>query len=353
MSDERPTEEDQRLVRRLRLLAAYRPALERHVQFGEWAGGQRQSDGAIQMPWYSFSDEAQRFLRDVSRAGWVQPFDWPKWLSTKRAQQLLGDTSAIAEATVKELSQLLTALIRQDRFAEGTLAGAYESGILAAVARRAEALAAALDRNDTIGAWSRRPWGHPWSNDRELMRAALAITEIGLARDMCYGPCPVYSVSLHRDGRAVYVGERFVDLVGDHQASVERTDFDTLALAVAHLRFGNLRRQYAVDFTDAQTTTTWAVRSGRRKTVQDYGGAGPHRLRQVEGLIDDAAAELKWQRVGGDRRPESIGKLLAGLPVDDDWRPPLEQDERPHWTQAGQHLGQTPLATPGSAEGRK
>jgi hypothetical protein len=337
MSDEQvPTEGERRLVRRLRLLASYRPALARGFQFGEWAGGQRLADGAIQMPWYSFSEEAQKFLRALSRAGWVQPFDWPRWLSTKRGQQLLGDTAAIADATVNELSQTLTALIRQDRFADGTLASAYESGILAAIAWRAEVLAAELGRDDTIGRWSKRPWGRPWSGDREVIGAAAAITEVGLARDMCYGPCPVYSVSLHRDGRAVFMGEHFVDMLGEYRARVEPAAFETLALAVAHLRFGNLRRQYAVDYTDAQTTTTWVVRSGRRKTVQDYGGAGPHRLRQVEGLVDDAAAHLSWQLADRPRATEGIGQVFVGVPADEHWRPSLEPDEGPHWTQRGQ-----------------
>jgi hypothetical protein len=337
MSDERQVEGDRRLVRQLRVLAGYRPMLEQHGRFGEWAGGEQQADGSIQMPWYSFSEEADKYLRDLSRAGWVRPFDWPKWLSTKRGQQLLGDPAAVAEATADELSQLLTALIRQDRFAEGTLASAYESGLLAATARRAEVMAGELDRDDSIGQWITRPWGHPWASNRQVMAAAAAITEIGLTRDMCYGPCPVYSVSLHRDGRADFVGEHFVDLVGQHQARVERTDFDTLALAVAHLQFGNLRRHYEVDYTDAQTTTTWVRRHGRRKTVQDYGGAGPHRLRQVEGLIDDAAADLKWAPADLPRATEGPGSLSVGLPVDDSWRALLEPDEQPHWTQRGQH----------------
>jgi hypothetical protein len=335
MSDEPvPTEGERRLVRRLRLLASYRPALARGDQFGEWAGGQRLADGAIQMPWYSFSEEAQKFLRALHRAEWVQPFDWPRWLSTKRGQQLLGDTAAIAEATANELSQILTALIRQDRFAEGTLAGAYESGILAAVAWRAEILAAELDRDDTIGPWGKRPWSRRWSG--EVIGAAAEITEVGLARDMCYGPCPVYSVTLHRDGHAVLIGEHFVDMLGEHWAPVEPADFETLALAVASLRFGNLRRQYAVDYTDAPTTTTWVVRSGRRKTVQDYGGAGPHRLRQVEGLVDDAAADLSWQPADRPPATEAIGQTFVGLPSDERWRPSFEPDERPHWTQRGQ-----------------
>lgn len=48
------------------------------MPFGHWAGGERLPDGSIQMPWYEFSAEAERFLDDVRGAGWVTPFDLPR-----------------------------------------------------------------------------------------------------------------------------------------------------------------------------------------------------------------------------------------------------------------------------------
>lgn len=328
------------LVRRLRRLAAYRPVLERGMQFGTWAGGERLPDGTIQMPWYAFSAEADWLLNDVRAGGWVKPFDSPAWLSTKRGQRLMTDHDAIARASTEELGRLLTALVRQERFGDGTLAAAHDSGLLAAIARRAEALAAELDRDDTIGNWDQRPWGRPWSGEKAVAAAAAKLTEIGLARSMCYGPCPVYSVTLRRGSRATFVGEHFVDLMGEHAASFDADGFETLALAVAHLRFGNLRRHYEVDYTDAPTTTTWVIRSGRRRTVEDYGDAGPQRLRQIEGLIDDAAAQLTW-RSGSGLNAEDGRPLFVGLAPDDSWRPYLEPGERPHWTQAG-HTAEGP-----------
>ena len=46
-------------------------------------------------------------------------------------------------ATADDLARLLTAIVRSDRFSEGSINGAFESGLLARIARRAATLLAA------------------------------------------------------------------------------------------------------------------------------------------------------------------------------------------------------------------
>ena len=64
----------------------------------------------------------------------------PAWLETPRGRALAWDRDALATATPDELRKLLTAIVRSDRFTEGSFAGAYESGLLLAIARRAAKL---------------------------------------------------------------------------------------------------------------------------------------------------------------------------------------------------------------------
>ena len=75
------------------------------------------------------------------RDGWVRPdFDWPAWAQTPEAQRLRDDREALEQATVLELARLLTVVIRSERFGEGAVAEAIESGLVAAVLRRIEQL---------------------------------------------------------------------------------------------------------------------------------------------------------------------------------------------------------------------
>jgi hypothetical protein len=129
-----PSEQD-----RLRRLAAWLPGLEAGLDFGRWTGGEKRPDGSITMPYYAFSPVAMDLLRDLP----VIVFDWPAWMETDEARGLLADYSRVDGATREQLFRLTTALVRGDRFGEGTLAWAFESGLLLAIVRRAAALAGA------------------------------------------------------------------------------------------------------------------------------------------------------------------------------------------------------------------
>ena len=107
--------------------------------FGDWASTHRLADGSITMPWYEPSPQAEAFLGDARAL--VRPFDWMSWASSADGQRLLGHPDAVASATADELGKLLTTYVRGERFGDGTLAAAFDSGMLTAIARRASVLA--------------------------------------------------------------------------------------------------------------------------------------------------------------------------------------------------------------------
>jgi hypothetical protein len=110
--------------------------------FGAWAPLHQDPDGAMDMPWYRPSPEAEAFLADLRAL--VTPIDWSAWASAPEGQKLIGNPAAVASATVDELGHLVTAYVRGDRFNEGLLAEAFDSGMLTAIARRASVLAEEL-----------------------------------------------------------------------------------------------------------------------------------------------------------------------------------------------------------------
>jgi hypothetical protein len=123
---------------RLARLARWLPELEKPgFDFGRWAGGDRTANGAIQMPYFDFSARALELLRDMP----VEVLDWGTWLQTDEAKSLLADHALIGSATAEQIVKLSTALVRGDRFSEGTLAWAFKSGLLVALVRRAGVLA--------------------------------------------------------------------------------------------------------------------------------------------------------------------------------------------------------------------
>jgi hypothetical protein len=126
----------------LRVLAGWADDLSvADVPAGEWHRSEHDADGVWSMPWWEPSPRALAFIRDVAGAGWVTPeVDWMRWAPTGPAQRLRRDRQALAAASVDDLRHLLTTIIRSDRFFEGSLAEAFETGLLAAIAARARVL---------------------------------------------------------------------------------------------------------------------------------------------------------------------------------------------------------------------
>jgi hypothetical protein len=108
--------------------------------FGDWVPSTARDDGVIELGWFEMSDEAQAFVSVMYDLGWVYDFDWGRWLGTEDGRRLSGGPEAVAFATAGDLAKLLTAIIRSERFSDGSIAGAFESGLLLAICRRAQAL---------------------------------------------------------------------------------------------------------------------------------------------------------------------------------------------------------------------
>lgn len=98
------------------------------------------------MPYFCFSDAADGFVRAAYDLGWVRTdFNWPDWAHSPEAEHLRDDPECMACATPDQLSRLLTVVIRQERFCEGALESAFESGLLTAICRRAAQLESEID----------------------------------------------------------------------------------------------------------------------------------------------------------------------------------------------------------------
>jgi len=126
----------------LRVLARFLPEFERAgFSPGDWTDMQKGEDGVHTMPYATLSPAASDFVQAAYDGGWVlQDFNWPEWKDTNEAIGLYRDPDLLAEATPRQLAQLLTVFIRQDRFVEGGLLSDFESGHILGIVRRAAKL---------------------------------------------------------------------------------------------------------------------------------------------------------------------------------------------------------------------
>jgi len=130
------------LTERLDRLAAFLSIFEDPgFSFGLWIGGKPMPHLQLHMPSFVPSDPAEAFVRMAHDMGWVLPdLDWKSWKDGAEAGELLNCPETLARATPEQLAKLLTVLVRQDRFVEGSLGRVFDSGLLVAIVRRADAL---------------------------------------------------------------------------------------------------------------------------------------------------------------------------------------------------------------------
>ena len=125
---------------------------------------------------------------------------------------------------------------------------------------------------------------------------------IQLQRTSCYGPCPIYTLSIDARGQVVYVGEKFVRVAGRQTAKIDPSIVAKLLSRAETIRFFDLRNAYRVIenpdgstsmVTDLPTTFVTVTANGRTKRVEDY-IAAPDALTQFEREIDEAAGTKRW-----------------------------------------------------------
>ena len=132
---------------------------------------------------------------------------------------------------------------------------------------------------------------------------------ITLARTSCFGPCPVYSVSIDAKGSVTYEGKKFVRAVGRQTDRIPVSQVARLAEAVNRIRFFDLNDSYRtvrnpdgseMMVTDLPTTIVTVTSGGRSKQVVDYFGA-PESLKELEKQIDETAGTKRWVTIDKPR----------------------------------------------------
>jgi hypothetical protein len=129
----------------LRALVRFLPALEKpDFEPGEVI------ESSSHMPYILYSETVSEFIHAADKHGWVRRgFNWPEWARTAEARRLREDGPGLARATKDQLVRLLTTILRQDRFSEGALLHAFESGLMLRIVRRAAALPSENQQQET------------------------------------------------------------------------------------------------------------------------------------------------------------------------------------------------------------
>lgn len=106
-----------------------------------WEGGQQIGTSVVdgverpvhQVPYPVYSEAVDRLRAAVAGAGLIVPFSWPDWPGTKA---YAGGGRGLDTAPATDAVRLLTAIIRSERFSEGSIEATLEDGTFVAALNR-------------------------------------------------------------------------------------------------------------------------------------------------------------------------------------------------------------------------
>jgi hypothetical protein len=130
------------------------------------------------------------------------------------------------------------------------------------------------------------------------------ITKIELERTRCFGSCPVYKLSISRNGEIVYHGIKFVKIIDIKKSRINTRDFEKIVKKIYKINFFNLKDEYRykenpdgsrTGVADRPSTIITVYKRNRKKRILNYFG-GPLELEELAKLIDKISNVEKWIR---------------------------------------------------------
>jgi len=101
------------------------------TEYATWAGGdtRTEADGRTVTTWpYPVYDPVVEALRSaIGGAGLSVVYDWPDWPDLPRYRD---DPGALSDAPVADAVRMVVAVLRSERFSDGSIGGALDSGLL-------------------------------------------------------------------------------------------------------------------------------------------------------------------------------------------------------------------------------
>lgn len=122
--------------------------------------------------------------------------------------------------------------------------------------------------------------------------APLAETRFTLSRSGCFGTCPSYTVEVSGDGRVVYTGAYFVDVVGTHRYTIAPEAVARLLDSVRRDDLWSTRESYRANITDNPTYTVTLTLGRHTHTIVDYVGTAvgmPTAVTAFEKQLDEVS----------------------------------------------------------------
>ena len=129
-----------------------------------------------------------------------------------------------------------------------------------------------------------------------------------LERTACYGTCPIYRLTVYRDGAVEYDGEQFVKVKGKATGQITADQVTELDAAFVAAHYFDLEDKYTdYEMTDMPSANTSYAGDGKHKAIEHYYGdsKAPPALQTLEDAIDRIVHVDQWIGTDAEREHNS------------------------------------------------
>lgn len=122
-------------------------------------------------------------------------------------------------------------------------------------------------------------------------------TIIKLQRGPCFGPCPIYKVTIYGNGTVIYIGKEFVKTKGKHKINIGDGKIRELISEFEKIHYFQLKGSYEDEEVSCSSTTITSIAiNGKTKTIRHYHGdsSAPEKLTYLEDKIDEIINSNQW-----------------------------------------------------------
>lgn len=127
-------------------------------------------------------------------------------------------------------------------------------------------------------------------------------TTLFYSRGACFGMCPIFELTVLKDGRAFYLGKNHVDRIGRFQAQVSFSDLERVRLKAQEIGYFQMKTVYDNDFVhDLPDITTALAQEGKLHVVRNR-YKGPATLRMLYTEMDSLVERQDWRPVSTNNK---------------------------------------------------
>jgi hypothetical protein len=126
-----------------------------------------------------------------------------------------------------------------------------------------------------------------------------------LERTSCYGRCPIYKITIFRDGVVEYVGEQFVKTKGAATWHIDQDAIEALDKVFVDGRYFDLHDEYMHEDVSDRPEVLTSYRAGpRTKAITHSHGdtSAPESLRNIEDRVDRIVRIEPWIGTADERQ---------------------------------------------------